>query len=127
MTVQQTHAWVPSNTFGTRLLLVRRELGITVKDAAAKCGLHYATWSTWENGRKPADMAAVVEAISDGLGVDRAWLMWGKTNETPQPDGPEGLDGSYAMQDLNLQPADLSLVRAARAAVITFPRIGVAA
>lgn len=84
-----TRAWVPTDTFGTRLLLARRELGLTVKQAAAKCGLHYATWSTWENGRKPADMAAVVEAVSGGLGVSRAWLMWGLAPEDPHPGGTE--------------------------------------
>lgn len=77
MTVQALRPWVPRDNFATRLLLVRRELGLTVKEAAAKCGVHYATWSTWENGRKPADMAEVVSQIAEGLGVDRYWLMWG--------------------------------------------------
>lgn len=88
MTVQHLRPWVPSNTFATRLVLVRRELGLSVKAAAEKCDLHYATWSTWENGRKPADMAAVVTAIVEGLGVDRDWLMWGKTQSAPPPDDP---------------------------------------
>lgn len=90
MTAQPTGAWIPANTFASRLVLVRRELGLTVKDAATRCDLHYATWSTWENGRKPGDMAAVVSAISKGLGVDRTWLMWGQTENAPQPEGPEG-------------------------------------
>lgn len=107
MTVQQTRAWIPSNTFATRLILVRRELGLNVKDAAAKSGLHYATWSTWENGRTPADMAAVVKAISEGLGVDREWLMWGQ-KEAPRPEGPEGEGGEwYASGDSNSEPAGL--------------------
>jgi transcriptional regulator with XRE-family HTH domain len=103
MTVQHLRAWVPSDTFATRLVLVRRELGVSVKEAAAQAGLHYATWSTWENGRKPADMAAVVRAISDGLGVDRDWLMWGHTNNAPQPEGPEGVDGS-SVRHQGLEP-----------------------
>lgn len=77
MSTETAHAWVPTDSFGSRLVLTRRELGLSVKDAADMCGLHYATWSTWENGRKPANMAAVVRAISDGLGVSRDWLMWG--------------------------------------------------
>lgn len=93
MTVQQAHAWIPANTFATRLLLVRRELGLNVKEASAKCGLHYATWSTWENGRKPADMATVVRRISDHLGVDREWLMWGQTDPGSDPDGPSAAGG----------------------------------
>jgi len=92
MSIDTARAWVPTDTFGTRLLLARRELGLNVKKAAARCGLHYATWSTWENGRKPADMAAVVKAVSSGLGVSREWLMWGRAPENPggpaaTPDG----------------------------------------
>lgn len=93
MTVASVQPWVPTITFATRLILVRRELGLSVKAAASQCGLHYATWSTWENGRKPADMAAVVSAIVEGLGVDRDWLMWGQTQNAPRPDGPEGESG----------------------------------
>jgi transcriptional regulator with XRE-family HTH domain len=90
MTVQTNEAWVPSNTFANRLVLVRRELGgMSVKAASMRCGLNYATWSTWENGRTPANMAAVVEAIAAGLGVDRDWLMWGEAS-TPRPNGPGG-------------------------------------
>ena len=95
------HTWVPTDTFGTRLLLARRELDLTVKEAAAMCGLHYATWSTWENGRKPADMAAVVKAVSDGLGVSRAWLMWGRDAENPHP-GPDG--GSHGVRREGIEP-----------------------
>lgn len=95
MTVQHMRAWVPANTFATRLILVRRELGISVKEAAARAGLHYATWSTWENGRKPADMPTVVKAISDGLGVDRDWLMWGQTDESPGPGAGGALTPKY--------------------------------
>ena len=86
-----------------RLVLVRRELGISVKEAADKCGLRYATWSTWENGRKPADMAGVVDAISSELGVDREWLMWGRTDNAPQPRGPEG-DNEEVVRHQGLEP-----------------------
>ena len=70
--------WVPTTDFGTRLLLARKHAGLTVREAAIRCGLHYATWSTWERGARPADMATVVDAISKGLGVDRMWLIWGE-------------------------------------------------
>ncbi|MGC0251551.1 helix-turn-helix domain-containing protein [Pseudactinotalea sp. Z1748] len=86
MSTQTIDAWVPTNTFGTRLVLLRRELGLNVKEAAARTGIHYATWSTWENGRKPSDMAGVVERIAEEFGVDRNWLMWG----VPTPGAPEG-------------------------------------
>jgi|SRR5690625_2130944 len=82
----QTHTWVPASTFATRLVLLRRELGLNVKAAAAKAGIHYATWSTWENGRTPSNQAEVVSAIADAFGVDRGWLMWG----VPSPGSHEG-------------------------------------
>jgi len=79
MTVQPSSAtgWIPQDTFKARLRLVREELGLTVREAAARCGFHYATWSTWERGTDPRHMVAVVEKISATLGVDRDWLMWG--------------------------------------------------
>lgn len=73
--------WVPETDFGTRLLLARKHAGLTVREAALRCGLHYATWSTWERGARPADMASVVEAISAGLGVDKVWLIFGSASE----------------------------------------------
>jgi len=88
-TVQQ--GWVPTATdFGTRLLLVRKHLGLTVRDAAGRSGVHYATWSTWERGTIPADKGAEVAKISQALGVDPTWLMWG---------------GELPRKDSNLQPA----------------------
>lgn len=82
-TVQQ--GWVPTTDFGTRLLLARKHARLTVREAAARSGVHYATWSTWERGARPADMAGEVNKISQALGVDRAWLMWGAV-ELPRLD-----------------------------------------
>lgn len=77
MSAQTSHGWVPRGDFAARLVLTRREAGLTVREAADKCGVHYATWSTWERGRLPSDMAGVVRRVSDSLGVDKNWLMWG--------------------------------------------------
>jgi transcriptional regulator with XRE-family HTH domain len=83
MMIRMTTAtgWVPETDFGTRLLLARKHSGLTVREAALRCGLHYATWSTWERGARPADMASVVEAISAGLGVDKVWLIFGSASQ----------------------------------------------
>lgn len=69
--------WVPPDTFAHRLRTLRHELGLTVEEIARECGLKPATWSTWENGRKPHDLPAVANKIYDGTGVDRDWLVWG--------------------------------------------------
>jgi transcriptional regulator with XRE-family HTH domain len=79
-----TSGWIPADTFGTRLILARRHARMTVREAAARCGVHYATWSTWERGSTPGDQGEVVSRISKGLGVRRDWLMWGG------PLGPSG-------------------------------------
>lgn len=68
---------IPSDTFANRLVLVRRLAGMTIKEAAATCGLHYATWSTWEAGRRPADAPDVVTRIANELDIDREWLLFG--------------------------------------------------
>jgi len=69
--------WTPDDTFGSRLLLVRRALQLTTEEAATACGLVSPTWNTWENGSTPRKLNDVVEKISQALGVDRDWLMWG--------------------------------------------------
>ncbi len=103
MTSAHQEAWVPRQTFGIRLILIRRELGFTVKQAAERCGIHYATWSTWENGAKPADLVRAVTDIANALGVDRDWLMWGQTQNAPRPDGPEG-EGESLVRHEGLEP-----------------------
>lgn len=72
-----TMGWVPQDDFAARLLLARKQAGLTVREAAVRCGVHYATWSTWERGSTPANMAEAVDQISRGIGCDRAWLAWG--------------------------------------------------
>jgi transcriptional regulator with XRE-family HTH domain len=69
--------WRPQDTFGARLVLVRREKKMSVEVAAATCGVSQATWSTWERGAQPRKLVEIVTTISDALGVDRDWLMWG--------------------------------------------------
>jgi transcriptional regulator with XRE-family HTH domain len=72
------HPWVPAvETFGDRLVLLRRHLGITQVQAAKQCGLDDGSWSNWEKGASPRNMARVVRKIHEATGVDMAWLMWG--------------------------------------------------
>lgn len=81
--------WRPADTFGNRLTLIRREKGLTVEDAARLAGVAHPTWSTWEHGARPRDLADVVSRISTALGVDRVWLTWGgplRTSDTSPTD-----------------------------------------
>jgi transcriptional regulator with XRE-family HTH domain len=69
---------VPADSFGHRLMLARAERGhLTVKEAAEKCGLNYGSWSNWEHGKLPRDILDVIEAVAEGLNLDRDWLRDG--------------------------------------------------
>ena len=75
---------VPADTFGHRLMLVRAEKGhLTVKEAAERCGLNYGSWSNWERGKLPRDILDVADAVSEGLGIDRDWLLRGGLLTSP--------------------------------------------
>lgn len=77
-----SETWVPASTFGSRLAEARRVCGLTVEDAAARCGIKHATWSMWEREESsPRNMAEAVEKIEMALGVDRNYLMWGLSPE----------------------------------------------
>ena len=74
-------------SFGDRLALLRHRLGLSRKAAAAKCGLDDASWANWERANtRPRDFPQVVQAISDNLGADRDWLMWGHDGEQRSPE-----------------------------------------
>lgn len=72
-----SEAWRPEDTFGTRLRLVRYQLGLSVEELSARCGVRTPTWSSWERGTAPRGMNRIVERIAVETGVDRDWLMWG--------------------------------------------------
>lgn len=75
---------IPADTFAHRLLLVRAERGITLREAAEKCGLNYGSWHGWERGSMPRDQVDVVDAIAESLGVDRDWLLHGGPLTRPE-------------------------------------------
>lgn len=71
--------WVPLDTFGARLAVLRQHLGgWNVKRAADACGLDDQKWRNWEAGKsKPRDLEGVARQIADATGVDYVWLMAG--------------------------------------------------
>lgn len=76
--------------FGARLALVRWNYGrLNVKEAAVICGVPAASWRDWElNGAMPRDYLGVCKQISDRLGVDLEWLVFGPGDDTSgQPAG----------------------------------------
>jgi hypothetical protein len=69
---------IPADTFAARLRLARMFAGdVSIREAAPRCGLNYGSWTGWERGALPRDLLAVVEAVSEGLDIDRDWLLFG--------------------------------------------------
>jgi transcriptional regulator with XRE-family HTH domain len=69
--------WVPADTFGARLALIRQHHGWNVKEAADACGLVDQSWSNWEAGTSPRDYQNVCDKIARGSRADLVWLMMG--------------------------------------------------
>lgn len=69
--------WVPIDSFGARLALVRQHLGLNVKEAAKRCDINDQSWRNWEAGKAPRGMDRVARKIATALAVDYTWLMVG--------------------------------------------------
>jgi transcriptional regulator with XRE-family HTH domain len=69
---------IPADTFEARLMLARLHAGrLSIRKAADRCGFGHESWSGWERGRLPQDKAEVARVVSERLGVDLDWLLWG--------------------------------------------------
>lgn len=73
--------WIPeTDTFGTRLVALRRHLGLDQIEAAELFGVKHPTLSTWERDiSKPRHMSMVVDHIARVTGCDPVWLSWGQS------------------------------------------------
>lgn len=71
--------WVPKDSFGVRLAMIRVELGgLNVKKAAEMCGLNDQSWRNWEAGSgSPRDYETVTAQIAAATGCDLHWLRAG--------------------------------------------------
>jgi transcriptional regulator with XRE-family HTH domain len=76
----------PRDTFSSRLVLLRHDLGISQAQAARLCGVSQAAWSNWEGGEIPRDQGSVVNKIAVATGYRREWLMWGSAGGSERPD-----------------------------------------
>lgn len=108
MTAQPIHGWVPDDptrTIASRLVLVRRQLGISQREAAARTGLGYGDWQSLEDGRAARNLDVKVKAICLALGVDRDWLMWGQAGPDSRPYSEvttlDRVTGEYQMRGLH--------------------------
>jgi transcriptional regulator with XRE-family HTH domain len=80
------------DTLGTRLMLVRRELGISQAEAARRCNLTARVWQNMEDGRATRHELENIKRIALAFQVDRDWLMFGGPleEEAPEGDDPSG-------------------------------------
>lgn len=72
--------WVPGDTFGARLALIRQRMGgWNVKRIAEFCGLDDQSWRNWERGdtNGPRDYEGTCKKIAVATGCDLRWLMSG--------------------------------------------------
>lgn len=77
MTAQTEERYVPRDTLSNRLFLVRRELGLTHREAEVLTGVGRGSWQSWESGRSPRDEVRKLTRVADALHIDRDWLMFG--------------------------------------------------
>lgn len=71
-------AAIPEDTYANRLILARAFAGhLSQRAAAERCGLNDANWANWERGMRSRTMVEDADAIAEGLGVDRDWLLYG--------------------------------------------------
>src|SRR5262245_40513307 len=69
---------IPEDSYAHRLMLARAHAGhLTIRAAAERCGLNYASWANWEKGMSSRTKVEDAEAIAEALHVDLQWLLYG--------------------------------------------------
>lgn len=126
MSTQPTspEAWIPTDSFGHRLLLLRTEKKMTAEEIADLCGIPRPTWLSWEKGVRPRGFEEKVQDIADATGADRYWLAFGGPL-APKGRGPKG-GGKLLRLDSNQEPPGFRVGRHRRSGdrrSLTAPRV----
>lgn len=70
--------WIPEDTFGARLAVIRAKKRWNVLRAATECGLDSSSWTNWERDiNKPQDYEMVCKKVARAFGCDLNWLANG--------------------------------------------------
>ena len=79
---QRKQGWIPANTFGNRLRLLRHDLGMSVYELAELTNgeVSHASLSNWERGGRPQKAERAIKTIADATGVSETWLLTGSTD-----------------------------------------------
>lgn len=75
---EPSEPWIPADTFGARLALIRQRLHLNIKSAATHAGIGAETWRKWEQDVAPRGMETVARKIATAFCVDYVWLMTGE-------------------------------------------------
>jgi len=74
----QPDNWIPEDSFGARLALIRQHMSWNVAEAARACGFNDETWRQWERtGRTPRGVYEVAKTIARVTGCSYDWLVLG--------------------------------------------------
>lgn len=80
----QRRGRIPADSLSNRLMLARRLEGLTVSEAAARCGFGRGAWIGWEKGARPLDYLDMTGVIAAKLDVDVDWLRFGGSLAGPK-------------------------------------------
>lgn len=70
--------WIPEDTFGVRLAIIRAVKRWNVLKAATACGLDSSSWTNWERDlTKPHDYELICKKIAAATGCNLNWLANG--------------------------------------------------
>lgn len=92
----------------TRIELLRRQKGLSVKELAALVGVTGGAVSQWENGTK-SPRRDRLEALADALDTTVDYLQGKEEKAAGKPDG---LDDPLVAELMQLSPSDRDLVSA---------------
>lgn len=74
-------------------MLLRRELGLSQRQAAERAGIPFGSWQGLEDDhRQSRDLVTKIQRIARAYNVDRDWLMWGGELMSPEDDTPPAGD-----------------------------------
>lgn len=101
--------WRPSDTLAARLILMRRELKLSQRQAAERAGIPFGQWQGLEDEeRQPRGINLKVQRIARAFQVDRDWLMWGgplgSPIDTTPPSGPSITAGNSPRNRPRIMP-----------------------
>lgn len=80
---------VAADTLAARLVLLRREMGWSQREASEATGVPFGVWQGMELLRETRGLDRHVVRIAAASGYDRDWLMWGGPLASPSHTQPD--------------------------------------